>query len=406
MRSVCIGLLTFFLVIGCDALWGDQVPPSAKGESDVPGKVSVVPAGEGVDLGPRQGSPPPLGGQAAKGIPAAQLAHMVAALMGMDKIKHYVDVALHDPDPMAEMVAFREVVNAVSAEDVAFVIQMLENENVQPSEWEAVLVPLSGVMSAKERQTILDALQLPVTNARAVAQLKQIYLFKKAVRVEKLAALMGKEKIKHYVDVALHDPDPMAEMVAFREVVNAVSAEDVAFVIQMLENENVQPSEWEAVLVPLSGVMSAKERQTILDALQLPVIKTWVAAEAKQIHLFKKAVRVEKLAALVGRDKIKHYVDVALHDPDPMAEMAAFREVVNAVNAEDVAFVIQMLENENIQPLEWEAALVPLSGVMSAKERQTILDALQLPVTKTRAVEQLKQIHLYKKSMQAGKCLL
>jgi hypothetical protein len=120
--------------------------------------------------------------------------------------------------------------------------------------------------------------------------------------------------------------------------------------------------------------MSSTERETILDALQIPAAKTWALAELKQIHLFKLAQREERLTALRGRAVIKQWVDAALHDPDPMAEMLVFMDVVNEICVEDVELVMWLLENDNAPPLDRESALMLLSDVMSSTERETILD--------------------------------
>ena len=299
MRKICIGFVVLFLLMTGYALKGDELLPSARAEGEPSGKIAISPTGESESPDRRQDSAPPRRGQGAKGVPAAQLSHPVAVLLGKEVIKHWVDVALHDPDPMAEMLVFMDVVNAVSVEDVELVIQILKNDQI--AQWEAALMPLSGVMSSKERETILEALQIPAVKTWVLTELKQILLFKLAQREERLTALMGRAVIKHWVDTALHNPDPMAEMLVFMDVVNEISVEDVELVMWLLENDNAPPLNRQSALMLLSDVMSPTERETILEALQIQAVKTWALAELKQIHLFKLAQKAEKKQSSLTR---------------------------------------------------------------------------------------------------------
>jgi hypothetical protein len=139
-------------------------------------KVFVVEGFGSKRPGRRHVSPPSPRDQKAKQPPADQPAHPVAALVKKKEIQNYFDVLFNDPGSLAEMVAFAKAAKALSAEEIEPIIQMLDDQNFQPSEWEAAL---SGVNEKSRRRIVMNLRNLDI-KAEVIGRLKQIHQFKMA----------------------------------------------------------------------------------------------------------------------------------------------------------------------------------------------------------------------------------
>jgi hypothetical protein len=109
------------------------------------------------------------------------------------------------------------------------------------------------------------------------------------------------------------------------------------------------------------------------------------------------------LAALAERKAIKSLFDTILHNPDSIAKLDAFGEMVNEVQAGEVSMVLQMLQAESVQPAEWDVALAPLADVVSEQERRDIVRSLQTRANREYLVKMLEQVHLFKTMTDAEK---
>jgi len=123
-----------------------------------------------------QGTPPPLIVQETRQPPVDQPSHPVAALLNKKEIQNYFDVLFNDPGSLAEMAALRGAMNALNAEEIEPIIQMLDDENFQPAEWETAL---SGV-NDKSRDRIVKNLRNLDIRAEAIGRLKEIHQLKMA----------------------------------------------------------------------------------------------------------------------------------------------------------------------------------------------------------------------------------
>lgn len=106
-------------------------------------------------------------------------------------------------------------------------------------------------------------------------------------RAQAVADVMAKEQIKRYMEELLKNPTTVPDLDAFTEVINAVSAEELEPVIQMLEDEKVDPSEWKAALTPLADSMGPIAQGAAIGYLQNQDIRDSVAHQLKAIHDFK-----------------------------------------------------------------------------------------------------------------------
>lgn len=132
-------------------------------------RVIVVPAGEGGRLGQREGVPGP--GEETS-------VRAVAARLDREEVKSPLDMYLHGPNARARRDAFRGLMDAVEVEDFELLIGMLQDENVQPAEWEVALAPLSEVITSGERRFILSSLQDQAAREKMVKMLESYLIYK------------------------------------------------------------------------------------------------------------------------------------------------------------------------------------------------------------------------------------
>ena len=133
-------------------------------------KVVVVPVGEGARSRRREGAPGPKG--------EGTLASAVAAVVDREEVKALLDGYLHGSNARARRDAFRGLLDAVQVEELGLLIEMLQDENVQPAEWEAALAPLAGVIKTGERRLILRSLQDQATRESLLKMLESYVLYK------------------------------------------------------------------------------------------------------------------------------------------------------------------------------------------------------------------------------------
>ncbi|MBI4588260.1 MAG: hypothetical protein HY725_05440 [Candidatus Rokubacteria bacterium] len=109
----------------------------------------------------------------------------------------------------------------------------------------------------------------------------------------------------------------------------------------------------------------------------------------------------QAVTALLEREQVKTLLDVYLHGSSARARRDAFRGLLGAVQLEDLELLIELLEDQSVQPAEWEAALAPLSGVIRTEERWFILRSLQSQVAREQMVKTLESHVTYKRRAEA-----
>ena len=147
------------------------------------GGVSRSAAGAATTSQPGDSSAPD-GRLEARKQPPGEAARAVTAVMERKVVKTLFDVAIHHPDQVAKLDAFRDVVNSLSAEEVGQVIGMLQDRSVPPSAWEEALAPLADVVTAEERTAVVRSLQDWGVREHVVRALEQVHLFKTMVKRE------------------------------------------------------------------------------------------------------------------------------------------------------------------------------------------------------------------------------
>jgi hypothetical protein len=169
--------------------WG-WIMISARKNDNTLEKVVVVPNNQNVRPLQRQGDPLPESSQEAEGPPAEQAGSGQEAegsppAAPARAIGALANLLLRDEDPAAQLKAWQDYVGSVDAEELGRVIEMLQDQNVQPAQWKAALAPLSDTMSSKEWEFIMSALENPASREWAVQWFEQSLLFKTLAEAER-----------------------------------------------------------------------------------------------------------------------------------------------------------------------------------------------------------------------------
>ncbi len=85
-------------------------------------------------------------------------------------------------------------------------------------------------------------------------------------RVLRAAALAEKDEVKRVADAFFHDRSQLMDAVS--GLIGAVSFADAALIADLVQDENVQESDWEAILEPTSDVLEDHEQRAVIRAVQ------------------------------------------------------------------------------------------------------------------------------------------
>jgi hypothetical protein len=105
-----------------------------------------------------------------------------------------------------------------------------------------------------------------------------------------------------------------------------------------------------------------------------------------------RATRARTLTALGSRPEMQEFLDVWLHQRDPVKKYSAFEQLTTLLSNDELQTLIDLLEDTGFRAQDWEVALRPLQNVATPDEVKVVIAVLNNSTARETAANFFRQL--------------